>query len=202
VRPARKLAATEAAVLGLLADGEHSGYDLKRAIDRSVGYFWGPAKSRIYTVLPHLVELGYATRRDVIQQNRPNKQLYRITAAGRQALEEWLAEPSGPTPDRNPLLLKVFFGDYASPETVLEHVRARRAEAEQLKRELDEIDRTVRRRDEAERYSALTRVYGREWADAMIRWADHVERELAADAGTSAARAGGREDTRRKAVED
>jgi PadR family transcriptional regulator AphA len=202
VSPAHKLAATEAAVLGLLADGEHSGYDLKRAIDRSVGYFWGPAKSRIYTVLPRLVELGYATRRDVIQQNRPNKQLYRITTAGRQALEEWLAEPSVPAPDRNPLLLKVFFGDYASPETVLEHVRARRAEAEQLKRELDEIDRTVRCRDEAERYSALTRVYGREWADAMIRWADHVERELGVGTQTGAQRAGAGVDARQKTGED
>src|SRR5918911_3115448 len=108
--PERQLAATEAAVLGLLADREQSGYDLKRAIDRSVGYFWGPAKSRIYTVLPRLVERGYATRRGVVQEDRPNKQLYRITAAGRRALEAWLAEPSGPAPNRNPLPLKGVFG--------------------------------------------------------------------------------------------
>jgi DNA-binding PadR family transcriptional regulator len=177
VSPGRQLAPTEAAVLGLLAYGESSGYDLKRAVDRSVGYFWGPAKSRIYTVLPRLVELGYATRRDVVQRNRPNKQVYRITRAGRAAIREWLSEPSGPTPDRNPLLLKVFFGDQADPETVLEHVRARRAQAEQLKRELDELDRAACEGDDAD-YPALTRVYGREWAEAMIRWANHVEREL------------------------
>jgi PadR family transcriptional regulator, regulatory protein AphA len=173
----RRLAPTEAAVLGLLAYGEHSGYDLKRAIDRSVGYFWGPAKSRIYTVLPRLVELGYATRRDVVQRNRPDKQVYRITRAGRTALREWLSEPSGPTPDRNPLLLKVFFGDQADPQTVLEHVRARRAQAEQLKLELDELDQAAEG-DAGDTYPAFTRVYGREWAEAMIRWANHVERQL------------------------
>jgi DNA-binding PadR family transcriptional regulator len=178
----QQLTPTEAAVLGLLADGEHSGYDLKRAIDRSVGYFWGPAKSRIYTVLPRLVELGFATRRDVVQENRPNKQLYRITRAGSKALRAWLAEPTGPAPDRNPLLLKIFFGDHVGAETVLEHVRARRAEAEQLERELAEIDRTVREGSGAETYSAFTRMYGHEWANAMIRWADRVERRLM-DAG-------------------
>jgi PadR family transcriptional regulator, regulatory protein AphA len=176
VGPGRQLAPTEAAVLGLLAYGESSGYDLKRAVDRSVGYFWGPAKSRIYTVLPRLVELGYATRRDVVQRDRPNKQVYRITRAGRAAIREWLSEPSGPTPDRNPLLLKVFFGDQADPGTVLEHVRDRRAQAEQLKRELDELDRAAE--GDADTYPAFTRVYGREWAEAMIRWANHVEREL------------------------
>jgi DNA-binding PadR family transcriptional regulator len=182
VRPGRQLAPTEAAVLGLLAYGEQSGYDLKQAVDHSVGYFWGPAKSRIYTVLPRLVELGYATRRDVVQRNRPNKQVYRITRAGRTAIREWLSEPSGPTPDRNPLLLKVFFGDQADPETVLEHVRARRDQAEQLKRELDEIDRTAGASGDADTYPAFTRVYGREWADAMIRWANHVEGELTREA--------------------
>src|SRR4051794_27802576 len=36
--------ATEVAVLGLLADGERSGYDLLREAERSVGFFWTPAK--------------------------------------------------------------------------------------------------------------------------------------------------------------
>jgi PadR family transcriptional regulator, regulatory protein AphA len=162
---------------------------------RSVGYFWGPAKSRIYTVLPRLVELGFATRRDVVQQNRPNKQLYRITRSGSKALRAWLAEPTRPAPDRNPLLLKIFFGDHVGRETVLEHVRARRAEAEQLRRELAEIERTVRASSGAETYSAFTRMYGREWADAMIRWADRVERELSESADR--ARAGTSPDTRK-----
>src|SRR6187200_2014064 len=77
------LTATEAAVLGLLADGEQSGYDLRRCAERSVGYFWAPARSQIYAVLPRLVEAGLARRRHVRQDTRPDKRLYRITAAGR-----------------------------------------------------------------------------------------------------------------------
>ena len=109
---ASTLTTTECAVLGLLAHGPQSGYDLKKAVDRSVGYFWGPAKSQIYAVLPSLVEAGYATSRRVAQTRHPDKQVYRITRRGRAALRTWIEEPpDSQTPDRNPLLLKIFFGN-------------------------------------------------------------------------------------------
>lgn len=92
------LTTTEAALLGLLADGELSGYDLKRLVERSVGYFWRPARSQIYAVLPRLVERGLARRRAVAQAMRPDKQVYRITPAGRGALRTWLdAAPLDPS---------------------------------------------------------------------------------------------------------
>src|SRR3954451_13911426 len=98
------LTSTEAAVLGLLLEeGEQSGYDLSRQAARSVGYFWAPVQSRMYATLPRLVERGFARSREVVESNRL-KQLYRITAAGKAALREWLHEPPEDQPDRNPLL--------------------------------------------------------------------------------------------------
>lgn len=175
---ASTLTATEVAVLGLLTSGPKSGYDLKKQAEGSVGYFWDPAKSQIYAVLPRLVEAGYATSRTVTQEQRPDKQVYRITARGRQALREWIElTPPPADPARNPLLLKVFFGDLADPEAVLDQVRARRAEAEQLKADLDEIDGRCEGK-EGDLYPSLTRRYGHHYADAIIRWADEVERKL------------------------
>ncbi len=134
------LTTTEAAILGLLTDRELSGYDLKGLVSRSVGYFWKPAQSQIYAVLPRLVERGLARRRDVRQEGRPDKQLYRITSAGRTALRDWLHHaPLDPEPERI-LLLKLFFGQHADAATILGYVRERRAAAEQLARELVDID--------------------------------------------------------------
>jgi PadR family transcriptional regulator, regulatory protein AphA len=167
-------------VLGLLAAGERSGYDLEKLARGSVGYFWAPARSQIYAVLPRLVDAGLAERRDLVQGRGPAKQLFRITRAGREALDRWLEEgPIGPEPDRNLLLLKVFFGKRMRPERLREQIRERRLEAEQLKAELVEIEE-----DPAERsiFAALTRRYGLEWADAVIRWADFAERTLAGEA--------------------
>jgi DNA-binding PadR family transcriptional regulator len=180
--PARttQIAATEAAVLGLLTSGSMSGYDLQKRARESVGYFWAPARSQVYAVLPRLVAAGLAEPDEVRQERGPAKQLYRITSAGREALERWLEEgPIGPEPDRNVLLLKVFFGGMMRMERLREQIRERRGEAEQLKAELAEIEADAARRGSDDDFAALTRRYGFEWADAVIRWADAAERHLA-----------------------
>jgi DNA-binding PadR family transcriptional regulator len=173
------VAATEAAVLGLLASGERSGYDLEKLARGSVGYFWAPARSQIYAVLPRLVEAGLAERRELVHGRGPAKQLYRITAAGREALGGWLEEgPIGPEPDRNLLLLKVFFGGLMRPERLREQIGERRLEAGRLKAELVEIEAAAAARGSTDTFAALTRRYGHEWADAVIRWADFAEGAL------------------------
>jgi PadR family transcriptional regulator AphA len=169
-----ELTTTEAAVLGLLSEGPRSGYDLRKAVESSVGYFWGPAKSQIYAVLPRLVEGGYARVRKVAQDQRPDKSVYRLTRAGRDALKRWIEEtPAPPDPDRNPLLLKVFFGEVASQEVLVEHIRQRRFEVETLRTYLEDIE-------EDDLYAKLTIDWGLEYAGAVIRWAKHAERELRA----------------------
>ncbi len=174
-----KMTTTEVAVLGLLTRGPMSGYDVKKQAEVSVGYFWDPAKSQIYAVLPRLVEAGYATSRKVAQELRPDKQVYRITRRGREALKDWIElTPPPPDPARNPLLLKVFFGDFADPQAVLEQVRARCVAAEELKAELSRIDESSTGRD-GDFYPSLTRSYGHHWADAVINWAKEFERRVA-----------------------
>jgi DNA-binding PadR family transcriptional regulator len=167
-------------VLGLLSDGEQSGYDLKKRADTSVGYFWAPARSRIYAILPRLVEAGLVRRRDVRQEGRPDKQLYRLTAEGRRALVAWLSDSPGELGlDSNLLLLKLFFGELAGPEALIEQVRARRQEIERFRAELRTIDAELPRGDRDDLYPRLTRMYGLAWADAVIAWAKAAERELA-----------------------
>jgi PadR family transcriptional regulator, regulatory protein AphA len=176
-----QLTATEYAVLGLLSAGEQSGYDLKKRADSSVGYFWTPAKSRIYAILPRLVEAGLVRRRNVRQRGRPDKQLYRLTPEGRRALVSWLARgPVEPDPERHLLLLKLYFGELAGPEALIEQVRERREEVERFRAELELVDLSARARrgERDDLYSRLTRMYGLMWADAIIAWAQAAEKEL------------------------
>lgn len=177
-----ELTATEYAVLGLLTRGEKSGYDLRKSAERSVGYFWTPAKSRIYAILPRLVDAGLVRRRDVAQAGRPDKQLYRLTVKGEEALRRWIGEGAlEPETSRNTLLVKVFFGELAEPAQMIEQIRQRRLEMEQLKAELEAIDAT----GSDDLYPSLTRLYGLEYAKAIIRWAKAAERELASVEATA-----------------
>lgn len=113
--------------------------------------------------------------RAVRQEDRPDKQVYAIAPAGRKALTEWLNEaPVEPPPDKSPILLKLFFGSEADPEALLEQVGERRAAAERLRRELEEIEATKAAGDEDDFFPALTRAWGRAYATAFVAWADEV----------------------------
>jgi DNA-binding PadR family transcriptional regulator len=171
------ITATEAALLGLLTRGEMSGYDIQQAAETSGGFFWAPAKSRIYAVLPQLVTRGFATSRSVVQETRPTKQLYRITRAGRDVLQRWLEEPPTMEPERAPLLLKIYFGELLEPEVLLSHVRKLKAEADALGERLGALDQSPAA---ATLFADLTIRHGLEWARAMSRWAAGAEREIEA----------------------
>jgi len=109
---------TTLVVLGLVALQPGSGYDLARLADRSVGYLWTPSRSQIYKILPRLVSDGLATTKRVRQRDRPDKDLYSITPAGRRVLRRWLSEAEE-EPVRNPNIfaLKLFFCDLAPART-------------------------------------------------------------------------------------
>ena len=162
---------TECAILGLVARGERSGYDLLKTIEGGVGFFWTPAKSQLYALLPKLVVRRLLKARRVQQDKRPDKTLYRITTQGRRALREGL-EQASPAVDRNPLELRIFFGEHMRPGAVRAMVEARRDEQRAHLATLEEIEPTVD--PQAELYPYLTLLAGKENAKAAIRWAEQA----------------------------
>ncbi len=135
------LTTTEAALLGLLRMRPMSGYDLRKDVERSVGYFWAPAKTQIYATLPRLVAAGYATQERVVQDARPDKSIYAITDAGREALRVWVEEaPLDAGQGRNLILMKLYFGAGADRDALRRQLRERRADAERLLGELEELE--------------------------------------------------------------
>ena len=172
-----ELSTTEYAVLGLLTFGERSGYELDKLAQRSIGYFWRPAKSKIYAILPRLVERGLAESSSVAQSGRPDKQVYRITGEGEQALREWLASPTSiGGAGRDTLLLKLFFGEHGELEDLRQLVAGRKRRAEEQLAALEEIERRIDRDDDF--YPYLTLLHGLEDARSTIAWAERALAEL------------------------
>jgi PadR family transcriptional regulator, regulatory protein AphA len=169
--------ANDAAVLGLLAEGEISGYDLDKRIRHSVGFFWTPVKSHVYTTLARLVESGYASARDVEQAKLPDKRLYRITPAGTTALGRWLDDsPLEPARFKNSFLLKIFFGKHMDRAALVRHIEEGRADVQE---ELSQLEAIEQHADpERNLYGWLTLRYGLERDRATIRWADEALRAL------------------------
>ncbi len=98
---------TKFALLGVLSHGPASGYDIKKFIDGSIGYFWNESFGQIYPMLKELEEQGLVRAKD---EDQAGRRLYRMTAAGGRALDEYLREPPDEFQVRDEMLLKLFFG--------------------------------------------------------------------------------------------
>ncbi|MEM8863864.1 MAG: PadR family transcriptional regulator [Chloroflexota bacterium] len=106
------------AVLGLLAHtGPRSGYDLKQIFDVALSTMWNATQKQIYSELTRVSDLGWAEMEKVSQENRPDKKVYKITAAGHQALRDWQAtHPVKGLQLRDEVLLRFIFGATAAPD--------------------------------------------------------------------------------------
>jgi DNA-binding PadR family transcriptional regulator len=111
-------------ILGLLSiEPNLSGYDMRKAIRSSVGYFWSESYGQIYPTLKRLVAEGLIERAGAVSKGRKERQAYVLTAPGRARLRQWLALPFHNDPPRNEFLLKLFFGREAAPGVSIAHVR-------------------------------------------------------------------------------
>jgi DNA-binding PadR family transcriptional regulator len=95
------------AILASLLDGEASGYDLAKAFDSSVANFWTATPQQLYRELDKLAAAGLIEARVVEQVRRPNKRMFRLTRAGREALAAFTAAHPRATAIRDELLVKV-----------------------------------------------------------------------------------------------
>jgi len=134
------LTTTSYAVLGLLAIGPATGYELAKQMERSLRVVWPRAESRLYEEPRKLVAHGLA--QGETEQGGRRTTRYSITPSGRQALHEWLSQPSAPPDLEFEGLLKVFYADHgdrdaliATLNEVIEEARSRLAIGDALARE-------------------------------------------------------------------
>lgn len=168
-------------LLGLLSIEPMSGYDLGQAIRGSVGHFWSESYGQIYPNLKRLANLGFVRCRTERQKGRPDRNVYSITEKGRERLRKWLAVSPQLEVPRNELLLKLFFGDQASPETLIAYVESM---AEQCRALLHTLDGRLRQEIAANQhypaapYWRMAAEYGQMEMRAHLRWAEQTSAKL------------------------
>ena len=118
------LNSTSYTILGLLSvHPDLSGYDMRKGIQNSIGYFWAESYGQLYPALKRLADQGLIAPSSSTSNGRKSRQTYVITDAGHTALRQWLALPFHNEPPRNEFLLKLFFGREAAPGVATAHVR-------------------------------------------------------------------------------
>jgi len=170
-----RVSKSQFAILGILGLGPRSGYDIKKMTDLSTRHFWAENYGSLYPTLKRLEQEGLVTVERQPGDGKPDRKVYTITAAGREALVRWLEAPAEATPPRNELLLKLFLGRQAPPEVSRAQLERFRAEQDELIATYEGIERwleTEQASDPNLPYWLLTLSYGRMQAEALRRWSE------------------------------
>jgi DNA-binding PadR family transcriptional regulator len=177
-----ELTTTSYAILGLLNLQPWSGYELTQQAQRSLRYTWPKSESHLYAEPKRLVRLGLARVTEAPAGPVRTRQVYRITAAGRRALERWLESEPAPPQLEFEAVLRLFYADATNKGAVLsalahtcDDLRQRYAEGMTLAEAWLEGDAPF---PERLHISALVAAFNRELLSLMIRWSAFAEREI------------------------
>jgi len=174
------LTPTARVVLGMLAHGRRTGYDIKRAVETSTRFFWGASFGQIYPELERLRSSGLVELA-ADDEGAVSRRAHRLTPAGQLALHHWLVDDAEPHFQyRDEAMLRLFFGDLMTPDEVITHVRRTRALLEaDAERVRTEILPRAREGSRAGRPLTLeTARFGLELTEWMAAWYAGLERRL------------------------
>lgn len=166
-------------ILGLLSHESLTGYEIKKRIDTALKYFWSASYGSIYPTLSTLVQDGFVTKNEAVENGR-DKIFYTITDAGRGCLKEWLGIPVTRDELHYETLLKLFFGSVAGTQISLEHIENFK---EKIKNELPYLQKSLKtleniQEDDVHKYYMLTAMFGVKAYQAFLEWCDEAKQIL------------------------
>ena len=166
-------------LLGVLAAGPAHGYELKREHDQRFPSAKPLAFGQVYATLARLERDGLVEVAESSQGGGPERTTYALTAAGQQALADWLAdpEPAGPYPADD--LVRKTVTALSTGTDAAGFLQRQRQRHLQRMRELFALQQQT---DDAGARIAIDHVISH--LDADLRWlkaaADRIAREQAA----------------------
>ncbi|WP_341937184.1 PadR family transcriptional regulator [Marinimicrobium sp. C2-29] len=114
------------ALLSCLNESPATGYDLTQTLKERMGNVWNSSHQQTYRELSKLLGEACVTFEDVHQSGKPDAKVYSITAQGKEILKEWVNTPSPRPKTRDPLLLKLFAGEFWEDDNALEELSVHR----------------------------------------------------------------------------
>ena len=171
----QRLSTTGRVLLGMIARGRRTGYDIKQLGDKTTRHFWAASYGQIYPELRRL-ELDGLVRGRFEPSGARARTEYDLTEAGETALHEWLSSNGDLVYElRDEGMLKLFFSDLA-PEARIENLRAMRG----LYTRKHEMLRALEAKADAMPTGPrLTLEIGLGITGWLVEWCEATERRLA-----------------------
>jgi len=162
-------------ILALLAEKPAHGYELKQAFDDRFGSVWPPINvGQIYNTLAALERDNLVQSEEVPQRGAPPRRVYKLTDAGRAALEEWVKAPSASPTLKEEFIVKLVLAHIAGVANPMALVDRQRQEYFKAIRELNDL--AARQDNDA---PAKLLIGGASlYIQALLKWMDLCEEEF------------------------
>ncbi len=171
-------------ILGLINYHDLTGYEIMEAFRDSLNFFWSAQTSQIYRELQGLEKQGWVSKSMVIQQGKPNKNVYSITAEGKEELLRWLSDDNTGVYSKAPVLMKVFFLGEQSREENIKYFKGLKEQCEEFLKSLESVPEYIKNYEsyvedrEKTLYWQMTVDYGRRNMQMYMDWAESCIKRL------------------------
>ncbi|MBS0350264.1 MAG: PadR family transcriptional regulator [Proteobacteria bacterium] len=169
---------TQYAILGALSIHPMSGYEIKKMMESSTNYFWTESNGQLYPTLAKLAKAKLVTVEKQMLGAKLRK-VYSLTQIGKKKLQKWLTEDVESYPQRNELLLKIFYGQNVIPEISTNHIKKYSEKCEAALKIYQNIETKLEaavKKKEQSVYCLLTVKAGVKHAQTELEWCHEAMR--------------------------
>lgn len=171
----RKSGVLELAVLGLLNESPMHGYELNKRLKSVLGPFRAISYGTLYPCLNALQSAGYITSDESASEvgpGRRKKTTYKLTAEGKERLQDQLAEGGPSAWDDESFGVRFAFFSQTDAETRLRILEGRRSRLEERQESATSSMSTTRGR--IDRYTLELQRHGLESVEREVRWLNEL----------------------------
>jgi DNA-binding PadR family transcriptional regulator len=124
---------TRFVLLGLLQEEQLSGYEMKRAIDIRMSFFWQESFGQVYPELNKMLEEGLIelSKAEDTEKTKREKIKYKITPKGEEEFKRWMEAESEKDTVRSEFLLKMFLSTNKNTEEMKRHITRFKEQSEE-----------------------------------------------------------------------
>lgn len=170
-------------ILGLLSKKEMTVYDIKLAMDKSIGQFYSSSFGSINPAIKKLEKLELIDCKEQVENSRLKK-TYSITEAGKEDYEKWLLSPIQQGRIKDEVLIRVFFLGDSDPEKrkglisdYLKVLSESRKELEQTSEKISALNLSESD-TESIKYQVSTLQFGMDYIAFKQKWFKNLLKQL------------------------
>ncbi|MTV49767.1 PadR family transcriptional regulator [Heliobacillus mobilis] len=140
-------------ILGVLLEAPMSGYDIKHHFEKHFPDMFVASFGTIYPTLNRMEKEGLIEKEIILQEGKPNKNIYHITEMGKEAFHAYIQSPIEPKTIKYDFMMRLVFGKHVSQQQILEWLNQ---ELNQLKEDLLKLK--IQQEDSCDCYCACQKL--------------------------------------------